>query len=42
MTENSSLRYGFFFEELLGLCYVEGRNVLIERYSGEGRAENYA
>jgi putative ABC transport system substrate-binding protein len=26
------------FEELLRLGYVEGRNLLIERYSGEGRA----
>src|SRR6516225_9656533 len=29
------------FEELLRLGYVEGRNLLIERYSGEGRAETY-
>jgi putative tryptophan/tyrosine transport system substrate-binding protein len=29
------------FEELLRLGYVEGRNLLIERYSGEGRAANY-
>jgi putative ABC transport system substrate-binding protein len=43
MTENSSLRYFHaFFEELRRLGYVEGRNVLIERYSGEGRVENYA
>jgi putative ABC transport system substrate-binding protein len=43
MTENSSLRYfRAFFEELRRLGYVEGRNVLIERYSGEGRVENYA
>jgi putative ABC transport system substrate-binding protein len=43
MTENSSLRYYHaFFEELRRLGYVEGRNVLIERYSGEGRVENYA
>jgi putative tryptophan/tyrosine transport system substrate-binding protein len=42
MTENSSLRYYHaFFEELRRLGYVEGRNVLIERYSGEGRVENY-
>jgi ABC transporter substrate binding protein len=43
MTENSSLRYFHaFFQELRRLGYVEGRNVLIERYSGEGRVENYA
>jgi ABC-type uncharacterized transport system substrate-binding protein len=29
------------FEELTRLGYVEGRNLLIERYSGEGRATNY-
>ena len=27
------------FEELTRLGYVEGRNLLIERYSGEGRAD---
>ena len=30
-----------FFEELTRLGYVEGRNLLIERYSGEGRAAHY-
>jgi putative ABC transport system substrate-binding protein len=29
------------FEELTRLGYVEGRNILIERYSGEGRAAHY-
>ena len=29
------------FEELTRLGYVEGRNLLIERYSGEGRADTY-
>jgi putative ABC transport system substrate-binding protein len=29
------------FEELTRLGYVEGRNLLIERYSGEGRALHY-
>ena len=29
------------FEELMRLGYVEGRNVVVERYSGEGRTENY-
>jgi putative tryptophan/tyrosine transport system substrate-binding protein len=29
------------FEELTRLGYVEGRSLLIERYSGEGRAEHY-
>jgi putative tryptophan/tyrosine transport system substrate-binding protein len=29
------------FEELKRLGYVEGHNVVVERYSGEGRTENY-
>src|SRR5437867_2849039 len=29
------------FEELLRLGYTEGRNLLVERFSGEGRAEHY-
>jgi putative ABC transport system substrate-binding protein len=29
------------FEELIRLGYVEGRNLLIERYSGEARAAHY-
>jgi putative tryptophan/tyrosine transport system substrate-binding protein len=29
------------FEELTRLGYIEGRNLLIERYSGEGRAAHY-
>jgi putative tryptophan/tyrosine transport system substrate-binding protein len=36
-----SLAIPAIFEELLRLGYVEGRNLLIERYSGEGRAANY-
>jgi putative ABC transport system substrate-binding protein len=30
-----------FFQELRQLGYVEGQNLVIERYSGEGRVENY-
>src|SRR5215469_15816313 len=29
------------FEELRRLGYVEGQNLLVERYSGEGRAQHY-
>ena len=29
------------FEELKRLGYVEGRNLVVERYSGDGRAEDY-
>src|SRR5262245_4227913 len=31
-----------FFEELIRFGYVEGRNLVLERYSGEGRVERYA
>jgi putative tryptophan/tyrosine transport system substrate-binding protein len=36
-----SVQVPAIFEELLRLGYVEGRNILIERYSGEGRAAHY-
>ena len=36
-----SLSIPAIFEELIRLGYVEGRNLLIERYSGEGRAAHY-
>jgi putative ABC transport system substrate-binding protein len=34
--------YGPFFEELSHHGFVEGQNILVERYSGEGRIEHYA
>ena len=34
--------YRVFFEELSRLGYVEGQNVAVERYSGEGQPERYA
>ena len=34
--------YRVFFEELSRLGYVEGQNLGVERYSGEGRPERYA
>jgi ABC-type uncharacterized transport system substrate-binding protein len=34
--------YRVFFEELRRLGHVEGANLEIERYSGEGRTEHYA
>src|SRR5215831_10346700 len=42
MSESSGIR-GFreFFEELRQLGYVEERNLILERYSGEGRTEHY-
>ena len=43
LTETSSLRrYRAFFQELRRLGYVEGRNLIVERYSGQGRTEHYA
>src|SRR3977135_3344003 len=34
--------YRLFCEELGRLGYVEGQNLVVERYSGEGRTEHYA
>jgi putative ABC transport system substrate-binding protein len=34
--------YVALFSELRRLGYIEGDNLLVERYSGEGRTENYA
>jgi putative ABC transport system substrate-binding protein len=43
ITEISRLRsYRAFFQELRRLGYVEGRNLIVERYSGQGRTEHYA
>ena len=36
-----SLATPAIFKELIRLGYVEGRNLLIERYSGEGREAHY-
>jgi hypothetical protein len=41
MNEASGHRfYPPLFEELKRLGYIEGRNLVVERYSGEGRPEN--
>ena len=42
MGVNGSRVYRVFFEELSRLGYVEGQNLVVERYSGEGRIEHYA
>src|SRR6267154_4886690 len=34
--------YRVFFEELSRLGYVEGQNLVVERYSAEGRSERAA
>jgi putative ABC transport system substrate-binding protein len=33
--------YRVFFEELRRLGYIEGKNLIVERYSGEGRTERF-
>jgi putative ABC transport system substrate-binding protein len=33
--------YRVFFDELRRLGYVEGQNLVVERYSGEGRPEHF-
>ena len=43
MGQNSPIRsYRTFFDELRGLGYVEGQNLIVERFSGEGRRDRYA
>jgi putative tryptophan/tyrosine transport system substrate-binding protein len=43
MSETSShLGYRSLFEELRRLGYVEGQNLIVERFSGGGQAEQYA
>jgi putative ABC transport system substrate-binding protein len=42
MTETAHPFWRAFFEELRRLGDVEGENLTVERYSGEGRPENFA
>jgi ABC-type uncharacterized transport system substrate-binding protein len=42
MGVNGARPYRIFFEELSRLGYFEGQNLVVERYSGEGRTEHYA
>ena len=42
LTINGPPFYKAFFEELSRLGYVEGQNLAVERYSGEGRIERYS
>jgi putative ABC transport system substrate-binding protein len=41
LTINGPAPFKAFFEELSRLGYVEGQNLAVERYSGEGRPERY-
>jgi putative tryptophan/tyrosine transport system substrate-binding protein len=38
----STTKYRAFFEELNRLGYVEGQNLIIERYSAEGQVDHYS
>ena len=42
MTIDGRPSFRAFFTELSRLGYVEGRNLVVERHSGEGRADRYA
>src|SRR3954463_11103397 len=43
MTANSNTGYyRAFFQELIRLGYIEGQNIIIERYSGGGETARYA
>src|SRR5579859_5713926 len=42
LTENGRLNYyREFFHELRRLGYIEGKNLVVERFSGEGRVDHY-
>jgi ABC-type uncharacterized transport system substrate-binding protein len=42
LTESSHFKYyREFFHELRQLGYIEGNNLLVERFSGEGRSDHY-
>ena len=42
LTENSPVNYWReFFRELRQLGYIEGNNLVVDRFSGEGRSEHY-
>ena len=42
LTDSGGLTIEAFFKQLHQLGYVEGQNLLVERYSDEGRTESYA
>jgi putative tryptophan/tyrosine transport system substrate-binding protein len=42
LTIKGGRRFKAYFDELTRLGYVEGQNLAVERYSGEGRPERYA
>src|SRR3954451_17774737 len=42
MSVSSGTYHRAFFEELIRLGYIEGQNLVVERYSGQGQSERYA
>jgi ABC-type uncharacterized transport system substrate-binding protein len=42
LTETGTARFAALFKELRGLGYVEGQNIVVERYSGAGRTQHYS
>jgi len=42
MTDTGNRRFSALFKELRRLGYVEGQNIVVERYSGAGRTEHYS
>jgi putative ABC transport system substrate-binding protein len=42
LTETGTARFVALFKELRRLGYVEGQNILVERYSGAGRTQHYS
>src|SRR5215469_2620030 len=42
MNESGSVYFKVVFSELRLLGYIEGQNLIVERYSGEGRTAHYA
>jgi putative ABC transport system substrate-binding protein len=42
MNETGTISYKTLFGELRRLGYIEGQNLIVERYSGEGNTAHYA
>ena len=42
MNETSDIHFKAVFGELRRLGYIEGQNLIVERYSGEGNTAHYA
>jgi putative ABC transport system substrate-binding protein len=42
MNDSGTIYYKALFSELRRLGYIEGHNLIVERYSGEGKIAHYA